>query len=182
MDRRNFIHGLAAVGASGAWGAQAATTAALPQRPAAELGEQLAAGSLQATALVAACLARIDEIDRRGPALRALISINPDADTIAAALDERQRRGDALGPLHGMPVVLKDSIATGDRMPTTMGSLALDGVRCHRDAALVRRLREAGAVVLGKSNLSEWCNARSPNATAGWSATGGLTRNPHVLD
>jgi amidase len=181
MERREFIQGTVAAGAhalSPGW----AAGPDLQQASVAELCSRIADGSLQASALTAACLARIRAIDQDGPALRALITVNPEAGAIAAALDGQHRRGEPLGKLHGIPIVLKDNIATADAMPTTMGSLALEGVRCHHDAALVQRLRAAGAVILGKSNLSEWCNARSFDAIAGWSGMGGLTRNPFVLD
>src|SRR5439155_23415653 len=115
-------------------------------------------------------------------ALRAVLETNPDALASAAALDaERAARG-TRGPLHGIPVLVKDNIATADRMETTAGSLALLGVKPPRDAFLVERLRAAGAVILGKSKLSEWANIRSTRSTSGWSARGGLTRNPYCLD
>ncbi len=132
--------------------------------------------------LVDRCLARIEAIDRRGPKLNAIIELNPDARAIAQLLDDERRAGRRRGPLHGLPVLLKDNIATGDRMCTTAGSLALDGMRAVRDAHLVKRLRDAGAVVLGKTNLSEWANIRSTRSTSGWSGRGGLTRNPYALD
>ena len=132
--------------------------------------------------LVDRCFARIDAFDRRGPRINAIIELNPDARAIAHALDEERRAGRRRGPLHGMPVLLKDNIATGDRLCTTGGSLALDGVRAVRDAHLVKRLRDAGAIVLGKTNLSEWANIRSTRSTSGWSGRGGLTRNPYALD
>jgi amidase len=146
------------------------------------LARRVASGKLSAATLSADCLARIDAIDRNGPALRSVLAVNPDAAALAVALDREQAQGKLRGPLHGLPLLIKDSIATGDRMPTTMGSLALEGIRARRDAVLVQRLRAAGALVIGKSNLTEWCNARSSNSIAGWSALGGLTRNPHVLD
>ncbi len=111
-----------------------------------------------------------------------MIELNPDALRIAANLDSERARGKQRGPLHGMPVAIKDNIATGDRMATTAGSLALDGVHATRDAELVRRLRAAGMVIVGKTNLSEWANIRSTRATSGWSGRGGLTRNPYGLD
>ena len=149
---------------------------------AASLAQSLAAGRLSAEALVQACLARIAAIDRRGPRLNSVIESNPEALTIARALDAERRAGRVRGPLHGLPVLLKDNIATGDRMSTSAGSIALAGMRATRDAHLVKRLREAGAVVLGKTNLSEWANIRSTRSTSGWSSRGGLTRNPYALD
>lgn len=127
-------------------------------------------------------LRRIEAIDRQGPQLRSIIEVNPDAHRIAASLDAKRRAGHAPGTLHGAVLVVKDNIATGDRMFTTAGSLALDGVRATRDAFLIARLRDAGAIIAGKANLSEWANIRSTRATSGWSARGGLTRNPHALD
>lgn len=140
------------------------------------------AGRLTARQLTERYLARIDQIDRRGPCLNAVIEINPDARAIADALDaERQARGPR-GPLHGIPILIKDNIDTGDRMQTTAGSLALVGASAPRDAFIVARLRAAGAVILGKTNLSEWANFRSDHSTSGWSSRGGLTRNPYALD
>jgi len=147
-----------------------------------ELQQRMAAGTLTARELTEAYLTRIAEIDSRGPALRAVLEVNPDALEIAARLDAERKAGRVRGPLHGIPVLLKDNIATADRMETTAGSLALVGTRPPRDAFLVTRLREAGAVILGKTNLSEWANFRSIESTSGWSARGGLTRNPYVLD
>ena len=132
--------------------------------------------------LVDLYLDRIARIDRSGPALRSIIEINPDARAIADALDaERKARG-ARGPLHGIPVVVKDNIDTADRMMTTAGSLALEGSIAARDAFVIERLRAAGAVILGKTNLSEWANFRSTKSTSGWSGRGGQVRNPYVLD
>ena len=140
------------------------------------------AGRDTARSLAEKYLARIDAIDRQGPALRSIIEINPDALTIADQLDaERKSRGPR-GPLHGIPIVIKDNIATADRMMTTAGSLALEGVRPPADAFIVTRLRDAGAVILGKTNLSEWANFRSSHSSSGWSARGGQTRNPYALD
>ncbi|WP_082190180.1 amidase [Frateuria defendens] len=135
---------------------------------------------LGAAQLIAALEARIAAIDRGGPALHAVLELNPDAPKIAASLDAS--RGENAGPLHGMPVLLKDNIDTGDRQLTTAGSLALASAPAGEDAALVARLRKAGAIVLGKANLSEWANYRSTHASSGWSARGGQTRNPYVLD
>jgi len=148
----------------------------------ADLATAMAAGRTSAVALVDAYLARIGELDRRGPELHAIIELNPEARSIAEALDrERAERG-VRGPLHGIPIVIKDNIGTADRMETTAGSFALVGARPKQDAHVVARLRAAGAVILGKTNLSEWANFRSSRATSGWSARGGQTRNPYVLD
>jgi amidase len=125
---------------------------------------------------------RIDSIDRAGPILRSILELNPDAFRIADELDAERREGKVRGPLHGVPVLLKDVVDTADRMHTTAGSYALINSFAARDAFIVERLRAAGAIILGKTNLSEWSNARSPRSTAGWSARGGLTKNPYVLD
>lgn len=127
-------------------------------------------------------LARIETLDRQGPALRSVIEINPDARDIADALDAERRQSGMRGPLHGIPVLVKDNIDTADRMSTSAGSLALDGSIAARDAFIIERLRAAGAILLGKTNLSEWANFRSTRSTSGWSARGGLVRNPYALD
>lgn len=127
-------------------------------------------------------LARIAEIDRSGPTLRSVISINPDALNEARALDAERKAGHVRGPLHGIPVLIKDNIETLDPIPTTAGSLALKDNITGRDAPLVARLRAAGAVILGKTNLSEWANIRSTRSVSGWSAVGGLVKNPYSLD
>src|SRR5436309_2102687 len=127
-------------------------------------------------------LARIEAIDRNGPRLNSVIELNPDALAIAADLDRERASKGARGPLHGIPVLLKDNIATADRMSTTAGSLALAGIKPVRDAHVAAQLRAAGAVILGKTNLSEWANMRSPRSTSGWSGRGGLTLNPYALD
>ena len=146
------------------------------------LQAQMAAGQLTAHELTAAYLDRIAQIDRRGPTLRAVIEVNPDALAIADQLDVERRAGKVRGPLHGIPVLIKDNIGTADRMETTAGSLALIGAKPPRDAFVVTRLRDAGAVILGKSNPSEWANFRGEHSISGWSARGGQTRNPHALD
>jgi len=142
----------------------------------------MAEGRATSERIVRDCLARIEAIDRKGPRLLSVIEINPDALAIAKALDGERKAGRLRGPLHGVPVLVKDNIATGDRMSTSAGSLAFDGVRAPRDAHVVKRLRDAGAVILGKNNLSEWANIRSSRSVSGWSARGGLTRNPYALD
>src|SRR4029077_3291135 len=127
-------------------------------------------------------LARIAEIDKAGPMVNAVIELNPDALQIADALDQERRSKGPRGPLHGVPMLIKDNIDTSDRMNTTAGSLALLGSRPPADAFLAAQLRKAGAVILGKTNLSEWANIRSSHSTSGWSGRGGLTRNPYALD
>jgi len=146
------------------------------------LARAMAEGRATSERIVRDCLLRIEAIDRHGPRLGSVIEINPEAVEIARALDVERKAGRLRGPLHGVPVLVKDNIATGDRMSTSAGSLALDGVRAPRDAHVVKRLRDAGAVILGKNNLSEWANIRSTRSVSGWSARGGLTRNPYALD
>ena len=148
----------------------------------AELQDGMTSGRWTSRRLVELYSARIDKIDRNGPRLRSVIEMNPDALAIADGLDAERKAGRVRGPLHGIPILLKDNIDTGDRMMTTAGSLALEGFTAPRDAFLVGRLRQAGAVILGKTNLSEWANFRSAQSTSGWSARGGQVRNPYVLD
>jgi amidase len=147
-----------------------------------ELQQAMASGALTSRALTAAYLARIDAMDRRGPTLRAMLDLNPDALAIASELDAERRAGHVRGPLHGIPVVLKDNIDTADRMTTTAGSRALEGSIALRDAFVAERLRAAGVVILGKANLSEWANFRSTRSSSGWSGRGGQVRNPYALD
>ncbi len=147
-----------------------------------ELQAALQAGRLTSEALVAHYLARIEAIDHDGPTLKAVLEINPEAPALAAQSDRERRDGRLRGPLHGLPVLLKGNIDTADQMSTTAGSLALQGRRAPQDAFLVERLRAAGAILLGKTNLSEWANFRSKDSTSGWSSQGGQTRNPYALD
>jgi amidase len=154
----------------------------LDEATSAQLQEWMAAGRYTARQIAELYLRRIDEIDRQGPVLRSVIEVNPDALTIADALDAERRTRGARGPLHGIPVLIKDNIDTADRMLTTAGSLALEGSRPAKDAFVVERLRAAGAVILGKTNLSEWANFRSTRSSSGWSARGGQVKNPYVLD
>ncbi|HUG04563.1 MAG TPA: amidase [Steroidobacteraceae bacterium] len=158
------------------------TTPDLTEIDIAGLQEAMAAGTLSAREVTQWSLDRIAAVDDAGPTLNAVIATNPDALAIADERDAERRAGRIRGPLHGIPVLIKDNIDTGDRLPTTAGSLALTGAPALRDAEIVRRLREAGAVILGKTNLSEWANIRSTRSSSGWSAVGGQTRNPHVLD
>ena len=139
-------------------------------------------GEQTARSIAEAYLARIAALDAGGPALNSVIETNPEALQIADALDRERKERGARGPLHGIPVLLKDNIDTGDRMQTTAGSLALVGTPAPRDAFVAERLRAAGAVILGKTNLSEWANFRSTHSTSGWSGRGGQTRCPYVLD
>ncbi len=194
MNRRNFIQiGIASAGAvSAISGKEAMATAKLGnthhadatliEATVADLQAAMSAGKLTAKALTAQYLARIKAIDKSGPRINAIIELNPDAPAIAAALDKERKTKGARGPLHGIPVLLKDNIATFDKMQTTAGSWALVGSQPSRDAFIVTQLREAGAVILGKTNLSEWANIRSSRSTSGWSGRGGLTKNPYALD
>lgn len=145
----------------------------------ATLQAQMESGELSAVALTQFYLDRIEAIDRNGPALNSLIEINPDALAIARSLDDERAQGGSRGPMHGIPVVLKANIDTADRMETTAGSLALKGHRPAQDAFIVQQLRAAGAVILGKANLSEWANFRSTHSSSGWSSIGGQTNNAY---
>lgn len=147
-----------------------------------ELRQLLDSGALSTVALAQRFLAHIEGLDKRGPAINAVIELNPEVLTIAAARDAERRAGVPRGPLHGIPILIKDNVDTADRMKTSAGSFALTTSMPLRDASLVAQLRSAGAVLLGKTNLSEWANFRSTRATSGWSARGGLTKNPHVLN
>jgi amidase len=147
-----------------------------------DLQKRMTGGPLTAHALTERYLDRIAAIDKRGPALNSVIELNPDALSIAAALDAERKAKGPRGPLHGIPVLIKDNIDTADRMMTTAGSLALLGSVAAQDSVVAQRLRAAGAVILGKTNLSEWANFRSSHSTSGWSGRGGLTRNPYALD
>lgn len=148
----------------------------------AELRDGMHSGRFTARSLAETYLARIDAIDKRGPTINSIIELNPDALAIADSLDAERKAGRVRGPMHGIPIVIKDNIDTADRMHTTAGSLALAESIAAQDAFVVKRLREAGAVILGKTNLSEWANFRSTHSTSGWSGRGGLTRNPYALD
>ncbi|MEP1145138.1 MAG: amidase [Henriciella sp.] len=147
-----------------------------------ELSASLAAGEMSAVDLVTAYLDRIDAVDRNGPTLQAVLAINPDALTAAEASDERRANGQALGPLDGIPILFKDNIETLDPIATTAGALALKDNITERDSPLVAGLRAQGAIILGKTNLSQWANFRSNDSMSGWSALGGQVRNPHMLD
>lgn len=165
------------------WQAPAATAADVPSGASiGQLQQAMASGRLTAEALTRRSLERIDALDRRGPSLHAVLRVNPRALAEARQLDRERRAHHVLGPLHGIPVLIKDNIETADPMPTTAGSLALLHNYAQHDAPVVAALRAAGAVILGKTNLSEWANFRSTHAMSGWSAVGGLTRNPYVLD
>jgi amidase len=147
-----------------------------------ELQEGMKSGKFTARSLVEKYTARIGEIDKSGPSVNAIIEMNPDALSIADALDQERKAKGPRGPLQGIPVLIKDNIDTADRMMTTAGSLALVGSKPAKDSFVAQRLRAAGAVILGKTNLSEWANIRSSHSTSGWSGRGGLTKNPYALD
>jgi len=195
--RRNFLKTSLLGGASAALlpalaGAreQAYPAAASPSVPAFELDElsvtdlqaAMAAGKYSSSSLTELYLGRIDQVDRRGAMLKSVLEVNPDAHQIALAMDAERRQKGPRGPLHGIPVLIKDNIDTGDKMQTTAGSLALVGSPAAKDAFVAQKLREAGAVILGKTNLSEWANIRSSHSSSGWSGRGDLTKNPYALD
>jgi len=161
---------------------RAAVLGSVEERSLDEIASAIADGKTSSEAVTYAYLARIREIDDAGPMLNAVIAVNPRALADARALDAERRAGRLRGPLHGVPLLIKDNIETADPVATTAGSLALRNNITGRDAPLVARLRAAGAVILGKTNLSEWANFRSDDSTSGWSAVGGLTRNPYALD
>jgi len=148
----------------------------------ADLQQGLQSGKYSSRELVEKYSSRINEIDKKGPALYSVIEMNPDAEKIATALDRERKEKGPRSALHGIPILIKDNIDTQDRMMTTAGSLALVGAKPGRDAFVAQRLREAGAVILGKTNLSEWANFRSNKSSSGWSGRGGQTRNPYALD
>ncbi len=196
-DRRSFLRGTllggfaAAVAGKSTLSAQAAQNQ--PDRPAtssfeldevtiAQLQDALKSGKYTSHALTEKYLARIAEMDKHGPTVNSVIEVNPEALATAEALDKEFKLKGSRGPLHGIPVLIKDNIDTADRMMTTAGSLALVGSKPPRDALIAQKLREAGAVIIGKTNLSEWANIRSRHSSSGWSGRGGQTRNPYALD
>ncbi|HZU22005.1 MAG TPA: amidase family protein, partial [Terriglobales bacterium] len=186
--RREFVKNSALAGAAAAAIASAPATFAAPaateldELTVAELAAGLVAGRFTCRGLAQHYLDRIAGLDKSGPGLNSVIELNPDAPAIADALDSELKAKGRRGPLHGVPLLIKDNIATRDRMQTTAGSLALVGSVPPRDAFIVQQLRKAGAVILGKTNLSEWANIRSAHSTSGWSGRGGLTRHPYALD
>lgn len=193
MKRRSFLGGGAVAGAAALTGRASPARSATPEPFAvapfeleeatlADLQRKMAGGELTARRLTEACLGRIAALDRQGPELRSVIETNPEAVAIAGALEDERKAKGPRGPLHGIPVLVKDNIDTADRMTTTAGSLVLEGSIPARDAHVAARLRAAGAVILGKANLSEWANFRSSRSVSGWSARGGQCRNPYALD
>ncbi len=147
-----------------------------------ELQQKLRSGELSSVQLIHTYLERVNALDRSGPRLNSVIEVNPDAAEVASQMDVERKTGHVRGALHGIPILIKDNIDTHDRMQTTSGSLALEGNYSFKDAFIVRKLREAGAVIIGKTNLSEWANFRGKPSVSGWSSRGGLTRNPYALD
>ena len=186
MKRRDFLHTTAAASVL----AMAQSTTALTSPPAFELDELsfrelqqgLQSGKYSSKSLVEKYVDRINDVDKKGPTLRSVIEVNPEAEAIAAALDRERKEGRARGPLHGIPMLIKDNIDTADRMMTTAGSLALVGAKPTQDSWVAKKLRDAGVVILGKTNLSEWANFRSTKSSSGWSGRGGQTKNPYALD
>ncbi|HTR29017.1 MAG TPA: amidase [Puia sp.] len=146
------------------------------------LQQKMQQGIYTSRSITGLYLKRIDQVDKAGPGLHAVIEVNPDALSIADQLDSERKAGKVRGPLHGIPVLVKDNIDTGDKMMTTAGSLALVGNKAAQDAFIIAQLRKAGAVVLGKTNLSEWANFRSTRSTSGWSSRGRQTKSPYILD
>lgn len=195
MTRRGFIEFGVGVGATAAAAAcrpspGPAGDSATPSLPEFELAEMtiadlqdgMASGRFTSRGITEMYLNRIDAIDGQGPTLRSIIETNPDALEVAASLDEERARGNIRGPLHGVPIVLKDNIDTFDKMTTTAGSFALEGSIPPQDSTVAAKLREAGAVLLAKANLSEWANFRSSSSSSGWSGRGGQCRNPYALN
>jgi amidase len=189
LSRRDFV-GVATTLAAATALPRIAHAVAPPPQPLAPLDEKtigelqaaMTRGELTSHTITQQYLERIASLDRQGPTLRHVLETNPDALAIASALDAERKAGKTRGPMHGIPVLVKDNIDTADRMTTTAGSLALEGSRPSRDAHIVERLRAAGAVILGKTNLSEWANFRSTHSSSGWSGRGGQGRNPYALD
>lgn len=199
MDRRKFLRNgsLAGLGLSSfslsspdgaknlaAGGTSSPKSAEFPLLEATidQLQQMMQSGEHDSQSLTKLYLKRIEAIDKKGPALNAVIELNPDALSIAAAMDAERKAGKIRGPLHGIPVLVKDNIDTGDKMQTTAGALALEGHHAAKDAFIIAKLRASGAVLLGKTNLSEWANFRSSRSTSGWSSRGGQTKNPYFLD
>jgi amidase len=192
MNRRKFVRNGLFSGVALATVTNLAESAAVKASPppASELDELttrelqsgMTSGKYTAHSITRTYLGRLEEIDKRGPAINSVIELNPEALAIADALDKERKGGRVRGPLHGIPVLIKDNIDTHDRMTTTAGSLALGGSIPPQDSFVAKKLRDAGAVIIGKTNLSEWANFRSSHSSSGWSGRGGQTKNPYVLD
>ena len=198
MDRRDFVRLGAAAGVMAVRGKplaadpfdgptlrkerSAISPFELDEATIADLQAGMSSGRMTSHSITEQYIARIEELNRRGPKLRHVLEVNPDALNIADSLDQERKAGRLRGPLHGIPILLKDNIDTADRMTTTAGSLALEGSIPLQDAFIAAKLRAAGAVLLGKTNLSEWANFRSTHSSSGWSGRGGQAKNPYVLD
>lgn len=194
MNRRNFLKNGAAAGVLSTLSLSAVAAPMLTKEndfaadfevsevDIKELQKRMQSGQISALSLTKLYLKRIAEIDKAGPKINAVIELNPDALTIAMQMDAERKRGKIRGPLHGIPVMLKDNINTADKMQTTAGASALAGNIASADAFIVEKLRQAGAIILGKTNMSEWANFRSSRPTSGWSSRGGQTKNPYILD
>jgi len=191
MKRRQFLQTTAATTIAAIANPVSGLAISKPETPPAfeldevtitDLQQGLQSGKYTSRQLVEKYSDRITEIDKRGPGLYSVIEMNPDAERIAVALDRERKEKGPRSPLHGIPILIKDNIDTQDRMMTTAGSLALVGSKPQRDAFIAQKLREAGAVILGKTNLSEWANFRSTKSSSGWSGRGGQTKNPYVLE
>jgi amidase len=201
MDRRNFVRIGAVAGFLGVRGKPLGAETLYPgveaslrrdrfvvspfeleEATIADLQAGMSSGRMTSHSITQQYMARIDELDRKGPTLRHVLEINPDALSIADSLDRERKSGRVRGPLHGIPILLKDNVDTADSMTTTAGSLALEGSIPLQDAFIAAKLRSAGAVLLGKANLSEWANIRSTHSSSGWSGRGGQAKNPYVLD
>ncbi len=180
-DRKNGDRGIVDSGGAGVAGRAGVAGFALEESSIDQLQQKMKSGEYTSQSITEMYLQRIAAIDKNGPALNAIIELNPDALEIAARMDIERKAGKIRGPLHGIPILVKDNINTGDKMMTTAGSLALEGHKAGKDAFIIKQLREAGAVLLGKTNLSEWANFRSSRSTSGWSSRGGQTKNPYRL-
>ena len=182
VTRRGFLGRGMAMGASVAAATASAQAFELDEVTIPELQQGMASGRLTARSINELYLSRIDAVDRQGPTLRSIIETNPDALSLADELDRERRENGPRGPLHGIPVLLKDNIDTADRMTTTAGSYALEGSIPSPDSGVAEKLRAAGAILLAKTNLSEWANFRSTHSSSGWSGRGGQCKNPYILD
>ena len=194
--RREFLHGSLLAGLATGIGMQpnersigdaAPTTPPIPafdleETSITEFQQGMSSGKYSARAIAEKYLSRIDALDRRGPSVNSIIEVNPEALALAEASDKERKAKGPRGPLHGIPILIKDNIDTADKMQTTAGSLALVGSKVPKDSFVVQKLREAGAVIIGKTNLSEWANIRSRHSSSGWSGRGGQTKNPYALD
>src|SRR6478609_5270701 len=192
MQRRTFIRNTSMTALMLPWAldacesktsaTQAVAEINLEELTIADLQNKMKTGELTSKAITEFYLEKINSLDKNGPAINSVIELNPDALTIAARLDKERNENKVRGALHGIPVLIKDNIDTGDQMLTTAGSIAMEGNRAAKDAFIISKLREAGAVLLGKTNLSEWANFRSSRSSSGWSSRGGQTKNPYSLE